>query len=291
MTTIRGAVVLVAAALALSAGARPIAAQSDTTQQNHLYDKLQFNLSGTAVVIGSNVRVDGSRGQGTDLHVEEDLGLARTKMQPRFAMRWRPGKRHELEVGYQFARRSGDKVLEKDIEFGDSSFTAGLQVHSTFNSDQAFLVYRFAFMAKERTQLGLALGVGPYFLKTGIDATGSISSGGQTQSVSRSVSKSIVGPTGAFGVYGRFRVGERWYLDGDLRYIKINIDRFDARVYALSAGARYFVSRVVGLEAGYGLDGVRVDVGPKTTGPTAGLYSGQIKFSQQNFRLGVVLAP
>ena len=291
MTTIRGALVLVATALALSASVRPAAAQSDTTQRNHLYDKLQFTLSGTAVVINSNIRVDGSNGQGTDLNAEEDLGLARTKFQPRLALRWRPGKRHELELGYQFARRTGDKVLTKDIEFGDSTFTAGLRVKSTYNSDQAFLVYRFALMAKERSQVGLALGVGPYFLETGIDATGSISSGDQSQSGSRSVSKSIVGPTGSLGVYGRSWAGERWYLEGDLRYIKVTIDRFDARVYAVNASARYFVSPAVALEAGYGFDGVKVDVGPKTTGITAGLISGQIKFSQQNFRLGVVWTP
>ena len=282
---------LVATALALSASVRPAAAQSDTTQRNHLYDKLQFTLSGTAVVINSNIRVDGSNGQGTDLNAEEDLGLARTKFQPRLALRWRPGKRHELELGYQFARRTGDKVLTKDIEFGDSTFTAGLRVKSTYNSDQAFLVYRFALMAKERSQVGLALGVGPYFLETGIDATGSISSGDQSQSGSRSVSKSIVGPTGSLGVYGRSWAGERWYLEGDLRYIKVTIDRFDARVYAVNASARYFVSPAVALEAGYGFDGVKVDVGPKTTGITAGLISGQIKFSQQNFRLGVVWTP
>ena len=291
MTTIRGAFVLVAAVLAFGASARPAAAQSGTTQPNHLYDKFQFTLAGTAVVINSNIRVDGRNGNGTDLHAEEDLGLARTKFQPRFALRWRPGKRHELEMGYQFARRTGDKILTKDIDFGDSTFTAGLRVKSTYNSDQAFLVYRFALMAEERTQIGLALGVGPYFLKTGIDATGSISSGDQSQSASRSVSKSIVGPTGSLGLYGRFLAGDRWYIDGDLRYIKITIDRFDARVYAVNASGRYFVSPKVALEAGYGFDGVRVDVGPKTSGITAGLLSGQIKFSQQNIRLGVVLTP
>ena len=291
MTTIRSTLSLAVAAIAISIGARPVTAQSDTTHRNHLYDKFQINLSGTDVLLSSTLRVDGSRGNGTEIKAEGDLGLARSKFQPRFSLRWRPGRRHELEVGYQLARRTGEKVLSKDITFGDSTFTAGLTIRPTFNTDQGFLVYRFAFMARERTQVGLALGVGPYFFKAGIDALASLSSGSQSRSVSYSQTKSLVGPTASLGFYGRFRVGDRWYIDGDLRAIKVAIDRFDATVYSAGASARYYVSRVVGFEAGYGFDGVKVDVGPRTSGPAAGLVSGQIKFSQQNFRLGLVVVP
>jgi hypothetical protein len=204
-------------------------------------------------------------------------------------LRWRPGHRHELELGYQFARRTGEKVLEKDIIYGDSTYKAGVTVRPTFNSDQAFLIYRFAFTAKPRTQIGATLGIGPYFFKVGLDALASVSSGSQSREVQFSQSKSLVGPTGAIGLYGRFRVGDRWYIDGDLRYVGISIDRFSVSVVDVGATGRYFVSRVVGLEAGYGLDGIKVDVGPKTDG--TGLASGKIKFTQQNFRLGVVIAP
>jgi hypothetical protein len=290
MVTIRATLSLAVAAIAISIGARPVIAQSDSTR-NHLYDKFQINLSGTDVLLSSTIRVDGAKGNGTELSTEGDLGLARSKLQPRLSLRWRPGHRHELELGYQFARRSGEKVLSKDITFGDSTYQAGLTVRPTFNSDQGFLIYRFAFTAKPRTQIGAALGIGPYFFKMGLDALASISSDSQSRSVEFSQTRSLVGPTASLGLYGRFRVGDRWYVDGDIRGVKVSVDRFTATVFDASATGRYFVSRVVGLEAGYGIDAIKVDVGPKTSGPTAGLVSGMIKFSQQNFRLGLVVVP
>jgi hypothetical protein len=290
MATLRVTALAVPAAVALSLLASPAAAQTDSSR-NHLYSKFQFAVSGTSVLLGTDLRVDGNAGDGTDLDVEEDLGLDRSKFQPRFAFRWRPGRRHELELGYQFARRTGEKTLSEDISFGDTTFRAGLTVKPTFNSDQAFLVYRFAFMAKERTQIGAALGLGPYFFDVAIDALASVSSGSQSREVAFSESASVVGPTASVGLFGRFRLGDRWYLDADVRAIAISIDRFKATVIDAGLAARYFMSRKIGLELGYGGNGVKVEIKAKDGVAEAGLESGRIKFGQQIFRFGIILAP
>src|SRR4030095_1994830 len=109
---------------------------------------------------------------GTDIDAEDDLGLAKLKLQPRGALRWRPGHRHELEVGYQFARRTAETTLQRTIDFGDTTYVVGTDVHSRFDTDQAFLVYRFAFLARERTQVGLGVGVGALLVNTDLDALG-----------------------------------------------------------------------------------------------------------------------
>lgn len=290
MATLRITALTVPVAVALSLLASPAAAQTDSSR-NHLYDKFQFAISGTNVLLGTNLRVDGNDGQGTDVDVEDDLGLDRSKFQPRFGFRWRPGRRHELEVGYQFARRTGQKTLSDSLRFGDTTFYANATIKPTFNSDQAFLVYRFAFMAKERTQVGAALGLGPYFFDVAIDALASASGGSQTGEVAYSESASVIGPTASLGLFGRFRLGDRWYLDADIRYITISIDRFKASVLDAGLAARYFMSRKVGFELGYGGNGIKVDVEAKDRAAAAGFKSGRIKFTQQTFRLGIILAP
>lgn len=257
--------------------------------RNQLYDKLQLNLSGAIVVLGSNIRVDGSGGRGTDINGEEVLGLSRTKLQPRAAIRWRPGRRHELEVGYQFARRTGDKVIDRDIVFADTTFQLGIRVKTKFDADQAFLNYRFAFVAHDRTQVGLGIGVGALFFKTRLDAFAGL--GGPGVTFSRA--KEFIGPSGSIGLFGRFRLGDDWYLESDLRAIKISIDRIDATVVEANVAARYFVSDKVGFEAGYGISSFKVGIGPKTSG--TGLIgldtSGRVRYSLQNIRLGVLLNP
>ena len=281
----RSLVALVVLASLLSA---PLAGQ---TVRNHLYDKFQFGASMTMVILNTNVRIDGSQGQGEEVDAETDLGLATTKLQARFDMRWRPGKRHELEVGYQFARRTGGRTLGDTIVIGDSTFALGLRVKSRFDTDQAFLNYRFAFMARERTQVGIGIGLGAIFLGTAIDALVGVASGGKADSVSKSDSSNLTGPTGSLGFYGRFLVGKAWYLEADLRGVKVAIDRFDASVIEGGAAARYLVSSKLGIEGGYGLSSITVDIGQRTTaaGGERGA-TGKIKYSLQQIRLGLVYA-
>jgi len=254
-------------------------------ERNHLYDKWQFSGAGAVVFFGSEIRVDGPNGNGTTIQSEDDLGLAKEKFQGRLAARWRPGRRHELELGYLFARRNGEKTITRDIDYADTTFTAGMHLKSTFNADNAFLNYRYAFMAKEKTQIGAAVGLGAIFFKTKLDAEAGV--GGATAEYSKE--RSLTGPIGSVGLFGRFRPGDDWYIETDARAIWIGIDRFDAYVADLGGAVRYFPWTTFGFEAGYQYNGVRLDVSKVSSRPNS--LSGRIKYHFQNVRLGVVWVP
>lgn len=258
----------------------PLAAQGP---RPNLHDKLQFNASLATIILNTNIRVDGSSGTGTDIDAEDDLGLAKDRLAPRFAVRWRPWRRHEFEVGYQFARRSSGRVLDRDITFGDSTYNVGATVDSKLNTDEAFLVYRFAFLAKPRTQVGLAMGLGAVFLDAGIGAVG----GGGAQ---YSQSESVTGPLGSLGLYGRFLSGDRWWWEAEARYVQVSIDRFTARVVGGGGAVRYAAWSKLLLECGYGLTGVQVDIAAAASSGS-GSRSGRIKYTLQNVRLGAVFVP
>lgn len=272
------------AVLAALLSAGPAVAQA----RNHLYDKFQVFASGSSVILNSNVRVDGQQ-NGTDLDAEDDLGLDQFKLQPRGMLRWRPGKRHELEIGYQFARRSGQKILERDFTIGDSVFTAGLDAKTTFDTDQAFFAYRFAFLAKENTQVGVALGLGALFLDVGVDAVATVSNGGGSASGRISQSRSLTGPLGSIGLFGRFHLGKEWYLDTEARGVSVSIDRFTARVLEGGGALRYHFAQHWGGEFGYGVSAIRVTVEPKEDGVAE--FEGQLKYSLQNVRIGLIWVP
>jgi hypothetical protein len=216
--------------------------------------------------------------------------MEKTKIQPRASLRWRPGRRHEIEGGYQWARRSAEKRLSREIEFGDSIYTAGADIKSTFNTDLAFLTYRFAFMAKERTQIGAALGLGVLFLDVGLEALGTGT--GPAQGRSFDVSKSVKGPLGSLGLYGRFLAGDSWQFEADVRALKISIDRFHPRVFEGGGAARYYFSTSFATELGYAVSSIKVGVDPKTLEDgSEGIVSGEIKYSLQSVRIGVVIVP
>lgn len=260
---------------------RTLAAQDG---RNHLYDKIQFGVSGTLVVFGGTVKVSGDNTEGTEINTGDVLGLSTTKFQPRGAIRFRPWHRHEFEVGYQFARRSGEKTLTRDFSFNDSTFTAGIKLKTEFNTDQAFFTYRYSIRARERQQLGVALGLGAFFLDPTLEVTAGIVGGPQTGA---KVSKSFIGPTGSIGLFGRFMSGENWYFDGDLRAITVKIDRFRATVVEGGFATRYFVNKPLAVELGVGFSGVKVTIDPRV--PSG--FENKIKFTFTTFRLGFVYAP
>jgi len=251
---------------------------------NHLYDRLQLNLDLTRIQFGSTIRFDAANGStGTEVNTG-DLGLAKNNWAPRFGLRWRPGRRHEIEVGYQFARHSGDRALDTTIVFGDSTFAAGLRIKSSYQSDQASLTYRFAFRARERSQIGLALGLGAIFFKIGIDAQASLGSA----QAARSVSKSVSVPTASLGLYGRWRAGSRWYLDADARALYFAVGRISADVLEGGVSGRYFVSSRIGFEGGVGITSVGLKIDPNSLG---GGVAGKLRYSLTSLRLGVVAVP
>ena len=216
-----------------------LAAQDAAPQDaapSHLYDRFQLSGSGTLLVLGAKIRIDPDSGEGTEINVSDDLGIGSTTLQPRLALRWRPGRRHELEGGYQWAKRSGETVLTDTLVFRDTTYAAGLRVNSTYGTSQAFLTYRYAFMAKEKTQIGAALGIGLIFLRADIAATAGATAGGPDTAIAEFSRKGdINGPTGSLGGYGRFQLGDRWYLESDLRALVLKIDNIKAGVVEVGA--------------------------------------------------------
>jgi hypothetical protein len=259
--------------------------------RNHLYDKWQFSASGAALILSTTVRIDSDSGQGTELNSEDDLGLSKTVFRPRLAARWRPGRRHELEASWVFVNRNGDRTLADSIQVGDTSFSAGARVQSKFRNDQILLVYRWAFHASETSQIGLGVGLGAQVFSFKFDATAGAASGGDTVSVQKSVDKRLVGPTASLGLYGRWQLGQDWNIEADLRGIYAKISTVTVWDVEAGAAARYWLSKTWGLEAGYGLGLYDVKVDVSNSGSLIQYdFSGKLKYSTQNVRLGVNIA-
>jgi len=248
------------------------------------------SASGTLLVLGAKVRVDPDSGEGTEIDIEDNLGIGSTTLQPRLALRWRPGRRHEIEGGYQWAKRSGETVLQDTIVFRDTTYAAGLRVNTTSGTSQMFLTYRYAFKAKERTQIGAGLGLGIIYLRNDISAiAGATTGGADTAIVEYSREGGFNGPSGSLGFYGRWQLGDQWYLESDLRGIYAKIDNIKAKVVELGAAGRYFLSDKIGLELGYNLGFYGVDI--TGTKNFAGIErTGKISYTVNGWRVGGVYA-
>jgi hypothetical protein len=277
---IRSTLLSLAGLAILAAG--PVAAQESTVS---LYNKLELSPSVTSAILNSNIRVDSESGAGTDIEAEDDLGLQTVRWEPRLMGRWRPGRHHEIEFGYQFARRNSEHQLERTITIRDTTFDAGLNVKSHMNTDIAYLNYRYAIIANDRTQAGIGLGLGALPFNFGVDA---LASAGSKQ-VTYTAGEKLTVPVGALGLYGRFLFGSKFGSEVDTRIVKLQIDRFDVQFVQLNAAGRYFPKKKYGFELGAGADAAKVDVDPREGAHVQ--VSGRVKYSLTNVRLGFIYVP
>ncbi|HEY9014933.1 MAG TPA: hypothetical protein VIM84_07710 [Gemmatimonadales bacterium] len=258
-----------------------------------LYPRFELDASGTLLVLSETIRIDpeDESKENREINVEDVLGVSTTSLQPRASFRWRPGRRHELELGFQRAVRSAEKVLVDTVEFRDTTFAAGLRVNSQLRTSQAFLNYRFAFRVRPESQIGATLGLGALLLRQELDAVSGATAGGpDTTIVPYSQTRSFNAPTGSVGVYGRFKLGEQWYLDSDVRAIYVKIDNLKAGVLELGAAARRFFSEKFAAELGYNLGFYTVEL-ERTSDGSHFLNidaTGKIKYTVNGFRGGIV---
>lgn len=280
-------------ALALSLAAMCAPSVRAQELENHLYPKFEVDAGGTLLRMSETIRVDPENGgEGTEINVEDVLGVSRSTLQPRVAFRWRPWHRHEFEIGFQRAVRSAEKTLTDTIVFRDTSFAAGLRINSNIRTSQLFLNWRWAFTRKENTQIGFTLGLGALFLRSQLNAlAGATPGGADTTTVQYGDSASFTAPVGSVGGYGRFRLGDRWYLEPDLRFIYVKISNLKAGVIETGLAGRYFFSNTVGAELGYGLGWYKVTL--ERTPDNSGIFgigvTGVIKYVVNGLRGGIVI--
>jgi hypothetical protein len=255
-----------------------------------LYPRYDLTASGALLLLGENIRIDPDSGTGTEIDAEDVLGVSPTSFQPRAAFRWRPGQKHELELSFQRAVRSTERVVTRDFAFNDTTFTAGLRVATGLRTSQMLLTYRYAFRVRPKSQIGFGVVLGAIFLRTELDAVGGVTSGGaDTTIVPYSSTRSINAPTGSLGLYGRAQLGEQWYGEADLRGLYVKVDNFKGVVGEMGAGVRRFFSDKIAAELGYTLGLYTITITRKESGGgLIGDVSGKIKYNVSGFRGGVV---
>ena len=276
-------------ALAVLALAAPGALSAQDSTVNHLYDKFQVGLAFTTVLNRSNARVDASDSdRGTTIDFRDILGVSGATIQPAIGLRWKPGRRTEIALGYQFLNQSGDRSLDTTLVVGEDTLSGSIGLASKLSSDNATFQFKYSIFAKDKVNAGLALGFGAIFFDMKFDGAADVCTGGNCAGDSLSVDKQFTGPTASIGAFGQWRVGDRWYVGADARGIGAKVDRFDFSVFEGNLGGQYFLSNRWGLGLGWYYTDVTVDVGAKSDGTAADDLIGKVKYNYSSIRLGVV---
>ena len=187
------AVLLTAALLALM----PAAAIAADVQTD-VPDKIKIAIGG----MGANAYTDAGFGSttagiGASINFEDIFDLPEDKSVFRFELNWRLNKRQFLDIGYLELNRSGSRLLEQDVEWGDFIFRTGGYVTARFDTTFPYVAWRYAFLDVPQVRISGSAGLVYLTLEAALSATGNVTDSGgvvHNEEVEEEVSASVPVP-------------------------------------------------------------------------------------------------
>lgn len=239
---------------------------------NPLTDRFSINLGSFFLNTSTTVRVDGTNRRGTELKMEDELGLDDTD-RFRIDAYWRFRPRHKLRVMYFDTRQSDSVQIARDITFRDVTYPIAAELTTEFETTVAELAYEYAFLRRERYELAGTIGVHNLEFDLRLSAMGA----SQTETLSRSASAN--GPLPVVGLRGLWRITDWLYADAQAQFFKISLDPYDGRLEDYTAALVWRPVEHVALGVGYNEFVTRVDVsGSQFDGRLRWHYGGALVF-------------
>ena len=228
-----------------------VAGKATSAENGNLLDE-RFAVGLGAFFMSSDTRVRADRFDsvrvGTEFDFEDTFGFDEEKVFRADAI-WRFFPRHKLRLMYFESDRTAHERLERQINFADTTFTAGLDVTADFKFDILELAYEYELLHHDRYELGVSLGIHNASLDLGLSAVLSGSVGGGSFNLDERVQTDA--PLPVVGLRGTWRIARNLYLKGHAQYFKLKFGDYDGNIEDYELGVLWQFSRHVGVGTAY----------------------------------------
>jgi hypothetical protein len=217
--------------------------------QDEEFDHFSVSLGVFLTDRESKTRLDGSLGdEGSDVDLESDLGLDRSDTVFRFDGYYRFNDRHRIDISAFDLSRSKNRVIDEEIEWGDTVFPINVNIRSELDLAIYKLAYTWSFMQRDKGYLGLTGGLYVLSLGTKLSASdiGSVESDGLTA------------PLPVIGLRGEYQISEKFTFRASGELFALKYNEYDGTLVDLYAGIDYGLSEHTSI--GLGLNSVNLDV-------------------------------
>ena len=210
------------------------------------WDRLAVRLGGFAVRFDTNIRLDSDTlGVGTEFNLESDANVDKNKTEARLEGHVRFGRRHRIDYGTVFFRRSATKTLDRQIQFGDVVFNLNADVMTEFKNDVIKLAYRYDIVNRPAWDLGLSFGISAFVIDTSIAVIGG---GGGMASAE---SEDFIAPIPVLGLHADVRLAKKWYLRTSGEFFDVQVDDQKGSLTDYRAAVDWYPFEHFGFGAGF----------------------------------------
>ena len=239
-----------------------------------LRDRFYFGAGAFFPQTTTQAQLDSSRlGVGTNIDFEQSLDMARSKTVPSFFGRWRFADRWRIDAEYFELNRSGERTLDRDVQWGELLFPAGSGVTSRFDFSDLRVSVGYAFFRAPDKELGVGFGLHL--------ASYDVSLSTRTQG---SDGEDVLAPLPVLSIYGQFALTDRWAVGSRLDRFSLSYDKYDGSLTSLGLDLTYQPFRHLGFGAGYRGLFIRMDAeGDRATLRFRQTFEGPLLFVNASF--------
>jgi len=196
----------------------------------------------------SSLRIDNTTAAGvttgTTLNGESDLGLDKSRTEPKFEAAVRAGKRDRLFFDYLILDRDDTKTFANGpAAYGSIVLLPGDPVQTDLMMRMFGVGFGHSFWHSEKFELSGLIAINE------IQSNGSL----RVQSATRHLydDKSLAGPLPTPGVTATWVISKHFYVDGGAKYVKISIDHLTGTLSIYDFDVFYRLHPNVALALGY----------------------------------------
>ena len=227
--------------LAMAWTAAAHAEQGEIPINPALRDRFYFALGGYFPTTTTEAQLNSTRlGVGTNITLEDTLGMDGKRAVPTAIARWRFAERFRLEAEFFQLNRSGQRVVDRDIRWGDQVFPVNSNVRSEFDFFDLRVSAGYAFFKRPDKELGIALG----FHIAAYDVS-------LTANTIPTEQQDVLAPLPVLSFYGQFALTEQWAVGARLDRFSLSYDKYEGSLSAMGLDLTYQPFRHVGFGVAY----------------------------------------
>lgn len=264
---------LIPVGIALIGAAAAAHAQGDIPVHPALTDKFYIGAGVFFPKTATEAQLTSRTGVGASIDFEDSLGMQSAKTVPAGFARWRFGERWRLEVEYFQLNRSGERVTDRDIQWGENVYPANTNVRSKFDFSDLRISAGYSFFKRTDKEIGVGLGLHVAAYDVALSAN-----------VIGEEQQDVTAPLPVLSFYAQFALTERWALSARLDRFSLSYENYDGSLTALGIDIAYQPFRHVGFGVGY--RSLFIDLEAEKSGRTLKLdqsFQGPLVFMNVSF--------
>jgi hypothetical protein len=240
-------------------------------------DKIRISLGGIAADTYTDAALGSTTaGLGATINFEDIFNLPESKDTWRFELNWRINKRQFLDFGYLELNRSGSRVLQDDVEWGDFIFQANGKVTATFDTNFPYAAWRYAFLDLPQVRISGSAGFNYLSIGSKLEASGNVTDLNGTP-VAGTVEEEVkvAAPVPQLGLQIDWALTKRLAVLMYTRQIYVNFSGINGGIGETAARLQWWYAKHAGVS--FGLDKESIDLKSYETGDTRARFRYEVR--------------